>query len=105
MCLLLRIVAGLAAVGLWLSASAADPADAIRALTTQAESGDVEAQLALGVMFYSGDGVPRHLGEAAKWMQRAAEQGNAVAQSNLGVLYLNGENPGEDMTDGGAETT
>ncbi|MFO1497578.1 MAG: SEL1-like repeat protein [Verrucomicrobiota bacterium] len=85
MCLLLRIVAGLATVGLWLSASAADPADAIRALTPlrPRKAAMSRRNLPWGVMFYSGDGVPRHWSEAAKWMQRAAEQGNAVAQSDL----------------------
>jgi TPR repeat protein len=67
-----------------------DPA-LIRELRAQAEQGAAEAQLALGLIYYSGEGVPQHLGEAVKWLRRAAEQGNAVAQASVGVLFLKGE--------------
>ncbi len=64
---------------------------ALNDLRSQAEMGNPEAQLTLGMLYYSGQGVPQHAGEAARWLRRAAENGLAEAQSNLGVLYLKGQ--------------
>ena len=61
-----------------------------------AERGDVVAQNNLGLMYGSGDGVPKDLKEAAKWFRKAAEQGNALAQINLGLMYLRGKGADKD---------
>lgn len=55
-----------------------------------AESGDPQAQLGLGVLYYNGQGVAPDYGLALKWFTRAAEQGKADAQYNLGVMYAHG---------------
>ena len=57
----------------------------------RAKAGDVVAQYNLGVMYDTGEGVPKDYAEAAKWYRKAAEQGHAVAQFNLGVMYADGE--------------
>lgn len=55
-----------------------------------AESGDVESQFGLGVMYNDGLGVERDYIEANYWFLRAAEQGHAPSQFNLGNAYKNG---------------
>lgn len=55
-----------------------------------AESGQIEAQRRLGVMYRHGLGVPRDDHEAMRWYQAAAEQGHVRAQNNLGIMYLFG---------------
>ncbi|MDA9372117.1 sel1 repeat family protein, partial [Porticoccaceae bacterium] len=56
-----------------------------------AESGDVEAQFDLALMYRNGTEVPRNDKTAVKWYTKAAEQGLAKAQFNLGNMYVNGE--------------
>jgi len=57
----------------------------------EAEQGKAEAQYTLGVMYYTGRGVPQDYAEAAKWYRKAAEQGYAAAQYNLGFMYYTGQ--------------
>ncbi len=57
----------------------------------QAEKGDPEAELTVGMMYFSGEGVPQHYGEALKWYRRAAEHGNPIAQNKLGAMYVDGQ--------------
>ena len=56
-----------------------------------AESGDAVAQIDLGFVYETGDGVPKDVAEAVKWFRLAAEQGHAFAQAKLGKIYNNGE--------------
>ncbi len=58
--------------------------------STYAEASDVEAQVMLGWMYSSGDGVEKNEVEAVKWYRKAAEQGNANGQNNLGGMYRDG---------------
>ena len=67
------------------------PAFKLGDLLQMAESGNAEAQWALGVVYRRGEGVPRDHAEAVKWYRLAAEQGHARAQNNLGVRYHKGE--------------
>ena len=67
------------------------PAFKLGDLLQMAESGNAEAQWALGVVYRRGEGVPRDHAEAVKWYRLAAEQGHARAQNNLGVRYHEGE--------------
>ncbi|HEX9079525.1 MAG TPA: tetratricopeptide repeat protein [Desulfuromonadaceae bacterium] len=56
-----------------------------------AESGDEQAQVALGWIYSSGQGTPVDKGKAAGWYRLAAEKGNLKAQVALGWMYYNGE--------------
>ncbi len=67
-----------------------DYATAYRLIYPLADQGDATAQFNLGVMYESGDGVPRNAAAALKWYRKAADQGNADAQVNLGLLYAKG---------------
>lgn len=64
--------------------------DLFLATKEQAESGKVEAQLALGNMFNDGEGVTQYHAHAGKWFQKAAMAGNPAAQMALGKLYAGG---------------
>ena len=66
-------------------------AEAQRQWRNKAESGDPEAQYALGYMYRNGQGVPANSVEAFKWYQRAANQGLAKAQVKLGLMYAKGD--------------
>ncbi len=56
-----------------------------------AEKGNAEAQYALGLMYYSGEKVPKNYAEALKWFRRAGEErGHREAQFFLGVMYGEG---------------
>ncbi len=68
-----------------------DYATALREWRPLAEQGDAEAQYNLGLMYYTGKGVPRDYAKAVGWYRKAAEQGDAGAQNNLGVMYGEGQ--------------
>jgi ribosomal protein L7/L12 len=68
----------------------------IESLKAEAERGNAEAQLELGVCYFEGSGVKEDKAEAVKWYRKAAEQGLAEAQYNLGVCYQNGEGVEKD---------
>lgn len=66
---------------------ATDAARAVGLLRHAAEAGHARAAFRLGLLFATaGAGVPRDLGEAARWCERAAAQGLAVAQFNLALV-------------------
>ena len=65
---------------------AGDYATALRELTPLAEQGDPAAQSNLGVMYHTGQGVPRNDKISVKWYTLAAEQGNTDAQKRLDEL-------------------
>ena len=50
-----------------------------------------EAQSNLGLMYFSGQGVPKVAAAAVNWYRKAAEQGLAQAQSNFGNAYSDGD--------------
>jgi len=60
------------------------------------DQGDAGAQYRLGVQYEYGRGVPKDLGRAAEFFQKAADQGNADAQFWLGSLYQFG-GPGQGV--------
>ena len=100
----LRIAFGLAvtAIGSAFAGETRDPkftSEAMaEALLEYVEQGDAEAQLLLGSLYDTGEGVPEDDAEAVRWYRLAAEQGLAEAQLNLGVMYDNGEGVPEDDT-------
>jgi TPR repeat protein len=73
------------------------PQDTFESYRRAAETGNAEAQLQLGILYYQGKGVARNLAEAARWYRKAADQGNAYAQSNLGALYHQGDGVTKDF--------
>ena len=74
-------------------------ADDLQTLRKQAEAGYAISQIALGLRYASGDGVPKDDAEAFKWYRKAAEQGYAFAQFNLGLMYANGEGVPQDYAE------
>ena len=63
---------------------------ALRLLRPLAEQGNEVAQYGLGLMYYSGFGVPQNRTKAARWYRRAAEQDFVDAQYAIGVMYMFG---------------
>jgi TPR repeat protein len=93
-----RIAATLAVVGALLFSAGSAWADledagaaydrgdyetAIREYRPLAEKGEASAQVQLGWLYETGEGVTENDAEAAKWYLKAAEQGHPVAQSAL----------------------
>lgn len=78
----------------WLSDSP------IGELLDKAANGDREAQFALGLMYYQGDGVEENHYEAADWWYRAAENGHSKAQFLIGVAYCSGDGVKQDKNEG-----
>ncbi len=71
------------------------PAPAVRTVTVN----DADIQFSIGVVHYSGKGVPQDYAEAARWFRKAADQGYADAQFVLGSMYLNGEGLPQDYAE------
>jgi uncharacterized protein len=55
-----------------------------------AQQGDAKAQVFVGYLYETGQGVAQDYTKAAEWYRRAAEKGNATAQLQLGNMYLYG---------------
>lgn len=65
--------------------------EAAAMLGPEAEAGSTAAQFHLGLMHARGEGTPRDLAIAARWMERAAEGGHHHAQYILGHMYAKGD--------------
>ena len=70
---------------------------AIKSTREAAENGDAGAQFAEGNKYFSGEGIARDFGEAAKWYRQAAEQGEKHAEYALGRMYDRGEGVAKDF--------
>ena len=77
-----------------------DYATALKLLRALSEQGDASAQHRLGLMYESGQGVPKDFTEARKWYRKAADQGVALAQIKLGYMYQGGEGMPQDYAEG-----
>ena len=64
--------------------------DYTRRLTSLAEGGDTESQIALAEAHFYGRGTPTNRAEAVKWYRLAAKAGEASAQASLGLCLLRG---------------
>jgi len=64
---------------------------ALAKFTPLAESGDVNAQHILGLMYEREYGVEQDFTEAAKWYLNAAEQGLPASQIRLSQMYIKGK--------------
>lgn len=66
--------------------------EAIQCFRPLAETGDLEAQLRLGVALVRSGSIP----EAILWLEKAAEQGSDTAKLQLGLIYMKrGEDSGD----------
>jgi len=57
-------------------------------LLRMARGGDVDAQAALGAMYYDGDGVPQDTKQAVQWLEKAVKGGSAEGKALLGVMLV-----------------
>ena len=64
-----------------------------------AKKGDRNAQFALGVMYYQGNGMMSDLGKAQKWIRKAAQQNHRQGQYNLGIMLANGQGSSADLVE------
>lgn len=62
----------------------------------KANDGDVTAQVAAGVVLFSGDMVNKDLDQAIKWFSLAAEKNNDIALFYLGKIYFTGDGVPKD---------
>jgi uncharacterized protein len=94
------VLAAPAGAGLFENGMAAyqrgDYANALRLWLPLAERGDAGAQNNVGIMYSSGQGVPRNAAVALNWFRKSANQGNANAQAGLGFGYSKGEGVPQD---------
>jgi uncharacterized protein len=86
----------LAAVAVKEERKEVDPA----ALRERAVAGDHDAQVALGLMLYWGEGIPRDEPEAVKWFRAAAGAGHVEGQFSLGVTVFSGHGVPADPVEG-----
>lgn len=86
-----------AMTGLGAAQTAAESDIAIGKLREAALLGHPPAQLQLGELYKTGQGVDTDLGQARTWFQRSANGGNVLAMHRLGVMTARG--------DGGPENT
>lgn len=77
-----------------------DYATALKELTPLAEQGNPEAEVLLGKIESTSQGLPLDFDKALKWFKAAAEQGSADGQLQLGLLYLSGASGTKDTTEG-----
>jgi uncharacterized protein len=52
-----------------------------------AQQGDPHAQVFVGYLYETGQGVQQDFSQAFQWYWKAAEQGNPIAQYQLGTMY------------------
>src|SRR5206468_3969014 len=64
-----------------------------------ADQGDTLAQLALGIKYSNGDGVPQDYAEAMNWFRKAADQGEPLAELKVGVMYEKGQSVFQDYAE------
>ncbi|EGV16450.1 tetratricopeptide repeat protein [Thiocapsa marina] len=70
----------------------------LRETRAKAENGDALGQVALGLAYQNGKGVPRDESQAVQWYRKAAEQGNPVGQYLLGIMYAAGSGVPQDLS-------
>jgi hypothetical protein len=64
-----------------------------------ADMGNDQCQLALGVQYEYGQGVPKNASQAVAWYRKAADQGNAIGQKTLGLMYELGQGVRENWAE------
>ena len=76
--------------------TAKEEQEALTQLQAKADKGDAQAQLKLGGMYATGEGVDRDFRKATKYYRKAADQGLARAEYELALDYVNGYGIKED---------
>jgi TPR repeat protein len=76
-----------------------DYAAALRIFHLLSEQSNAEAEYNIGLMSYSGQGVPQDYAEAIKWYRTAAAHGSAKAGFNLGLMYEKGLGSTQDYAE------
>ena len=71
-------------------------ADAMRLWSTVAGKGNVNAQTAIGYLYFAGLGVAQSVERARSWYAIAATQGEPNAQYHMGLIYLLGKGVKKD---------
>ncbi len=75
--------------------------EALAYMKQAAESGMLQAELALAEWYYFGEnGIPINYPEALKFYERAAEKGNSIAENAVGAIYYYGSGVPRDKTKG-----
>ena len=74
-----------------------DYATALHEWQPLAKQGHAVAQYRLGMLYSSGQGVPKDDAQARQWYEQAASQGHVDAQVNLGSLYDYGRGGPQDF--------
>ena len=92
-----RIILDIGSMLLGMLLTAEEPY--IEELHRQAEAGDAEAQLNLGLSYQFGTDVAQNFREAARWYRLAASQDDAQAQCNLGWCYDRGMGVEQDHSE------
>jgi TPR repeat protein len=64
--------------------------DRIASVKKKAEQGDMTAQLALGTMYFYGNGVIQDYVQALNWLGKSAKQGSRQARKMADVMYESG---------------
>src|ERR1700676_3908368 len=72
---------------------------AIADLKEIAYAGNVNAQVQLGVIYLTGDGVAKDDAEAVKWLRKAAEQDNPLGERYLAEMYFKGRGVPADIVE------
>ena len=67
-----------------------DSSNVIEQLQHDAELGDAEAMLNLGLAFQEGDGIDKDFKKAVEWFERAVTKGNTHAMIELVMCYVKG---------------
>ncbi|KAJ3061108.1 hypothetical protein HDU98_002989 [Podochytrium sp. JEL0797] len=83
-------IALLYSIGSELYGVAADASKAYEWNRKAAEAGSPEAEAALGMLLYQGQGCEQNAEEAFRWTLRAADKGLADAQSIVGDMFFHG---------------
>lgn len=64
--------------------------EAVEYYRKSAVQGNAEGQFGLGAMLAAGQGTPKNLAEARKWITLAAEQDHKLAVNELALAYISG---------------
>jgi len=74
----------------WAAAEAEDFPTALKEWQPLAEQGNAQAQWGLGILYFSGKGVPQSYRDAFKFYKLAADQNNPDGQLGLAPMYVEG---------------
>src|ERR1700674_1869921 len=72
---------------------------AIADLREIAYAGNVNAQVQLGVIYLTGDGVSKDDAEALKWLRKAADLDSPIAERYLAEMYFKGRGVPADVVE------